>query len=745
MLFIYPIGYGRKGARVMGIFSRWTLFATSALALPTAAFAQGAPTTIQEIIVTAQKREERLVDVPSSVTALKGDALIERGALRFEDYQAYVPGLSTISLAPGYNQIQIRGVSTGINQLSSTVGTYFDDAPTNSSTANGLGNRLTPDPDLLDVARIEVLRGPQGTLYGANALGGVVRYVLEQPSLTQTSGRLQAGVSSVAHGDVGYLTRGAYGAPIIEDKLGVRLSAFYSDDPGYIDNVTSGRDNVNKSTNYGGRLALLWQAAPNVSASWSSLYQRRKNHGLAAETNVTPSMDPTDGEYNQAVATDEFTKTSYQLHSLTLNVDLGFADLISATSFGRQKTDLASDVTPLYGTLLGLPGASLPFSNDVDKFTQEVRLVSPNHGVFEYIVGAYYTKEDVSNRTGATAFLAPGVPAPAPLNPLLAATIDSRYEEIAGFASGTINFSDRFNIQIGGRYSHNEQKFREVLDGALVGPLAGMAFSGKSDENAETFAISPQYRVAPGVNVYGRVASGFRPGGTNLVPPGGAGIVKSTYDSDTLVNYEAGVKADLLDRRLNLALAAFRINWKDIQTTANAGGFNYLVNGGRARSEGVESEAHWSDGGLTLGGNLSYIKATTRDPIAQVGAQAGDDLPYSPRWSGAFTVDYAFPLSADWAASIGGSVRHTGKRQAYYSLTTASNPGDLELGAMTTLDLRAGVTHGRYALNIFVQNVTDERDIVSAQTEAANPFTGQGARATIARPRTVGLTLEAGF
>jgi outer membrane receptor protein involved in Fe transport len=745
MLFIDPNDHARKGEKKMNTVSRWSLLATSALVLPTAALAQQAPPALEEIIVTAQKREERLTDVPSSVTALQGNALTERGALRFEDYQAYVPGLSTISIAPGYSQIQIRGVSTGINQLSATVGTYFDDAPTNSSTANGLGNRLTPDPDLLDVKRIEVLRGPQGTLYGANALGGVIRYVLESPSLTGSTGRLEVGVSSIEHGGVGNITRGAYSAPLIDGKLGVRLSGFYSNDPGYIDNVMTGHDNVNKSINFGGRVAMLWQVAPDFSASWSSLYQRRRNDGLPAETNVTPSMKPTDGEYNQAVATDEFTETTYQLHSLTLNADLDFADLISATSFGRQQTELASDATPLYGTLLGLPGVSLPFANNLDKFTQEIRLVSPTHRLFEYIAGGYFTKENVSNDTGATAFLAPGVPAPAPINPLLAATIESEYKEIAGFANGTLNFSDRFDIQIGGRYSHNHQKFREVLGGALAGPLAGSMFSGTSGENATTFAISPQYWITRELNVYARVASGFRPGGTNLVPPGGGGIVSPTYGSDTLVNYEAGVKATLLDHRLEFTLDAFRIDWKDIQTTASASGFNYLVNGGRARSRGVEGDAHWTQGRLRLGGNFSYIKATTLDPIAQVGAQSGDDLPYSPRWAGALTLDYAFPLKADWAATVGTSVRYTGERQAYYSLATASNPGNLELDAMTTLDLRAGLTHGRYSVNLIVQNVTDERHIVAAETDAANPFTGAGARATIARPRTIGLTLGVDF
>ncbi len=179
--------------------------------------------------------------------------------------------------------------------------------------------------------------------------------------------------------------------------------------------------------------------------------------------------------------------------------------------------------------------------------------------------------------------------------------------------------------------------------------------------------------------------------------PAAAALVNPTYGSDTLVNYEAGAKATLFDHRLEFSLAAFRIDWKDIQTTANASGFNYLVNGGRARSRGMESEAHWTEGRLTLGGNLSYIKATTLDSIAQVGAQSGDDLPYSPRWSGALTLDYAFPLNTDWGASMGASVRYTGERQAYYSLATASNPGNLELDAHEKVRL-AGRHHPRAVL-----------------------------------------------
>src|SRR6185437_12048234 len=187
---------------------------------------------LEEIVVTAQKRTERLLDVPAAVTALKTDDLLSKGALRFEDYQAYVPGLSTTPGAPGFNQITLRGVTTGTNQLSATVATYLDETPTLSSNSIAFGSKLTPDPDLLDVARIEVLRGPQGTLYGANALGGVIRYILVEPELDEFHSRVQTGISSVAHGELGYVARGAVGVPLIAGVLGMRASGFYTRDGG---------------------------------------------------------------------------------------------------------------------------------------------------------------------------------------------------------------------------------------------------------------------------------------------------------------------------------------------------------------------------------------------------------------------------------------------------------------------------------------------------------------------------------
>jgi len=695
-----------------------------------------------EIVVTATKRDERLIDVPASITALNGARLRDSGALRLEDYQAKVPGLSTTPITPGYTQLVVRGITTGSAQLSSTVATYFDETPTNSSTATALGSKLTPDPDLLDIERVEVLRGPQGTLYGANALGGVVRYILAQPDLDKATGTAQVGVSGVSHGETGYLARAAVSVPIVAGQLAVRASGFYTRDPGYIDNVSTGRDDINRSVNQGGRIALEWRPSDAFSASLSSLYQRRQTDGLGAETVNLLTLAPVAGRYTMNDASDLLVRTDYYLHTLTMNLDTGFGTLTSATGFGKQKSVLDSDLSRAFGALLGLPVATTRATNKLNKFTQEIRLASPAGKTVEYIVGGFYTRERAAYAQGATGFLAPGVPAPAPLNPLLAATLDSRYEEVAAFGNVTVNFSNRFNVQFGGRWSHNDQRFGEVISGALYGALAGSTFTGTSSEDAWTFAVSPQFKITPDTVVYARVAKGFRPGGTNLVPPGGAGLVGATYGSDSLLNYEAGIKASLLDRRLGVDLSVYHIDWKDIQTTANLAGFNYLLNGGKARSSGVEASARWNADGLRLEGNLAYNDAHTRDAMAAVGAVAGDRLPYSPRWSGALSADYEFVLTGDLMASFGAGLRYASSRNAYYS---ASVPAQVVLPAYTVFDLRAGLRKGNYALSAYVQNLTNKRGLLLADTANINPLTLAGTNVVIARPRTIGLTLSAGF
>ncbi len=697
-------------------------------------------TGFEEIVVTAQKREQRLIDVPAAVTALAGGSLMEKGALRFEDYQAYVPGLSTVQISPGFNQITLRGVTSGSSQLSATTATYFDETPTISSSSVAFGSKLTPDPDLFDVARIEILRGPQGTLYGANALGGVIRYILAEPDLYEWQGRAQAGVSSVAHGGMGYVARGAVGAPLVEGILGARASGFYTRDGGYIDNVSTGQDNVNRSTNWGGRLAF--QLKPNewLTADLSSLYQRRSNDGVPSETIDVATFEPLNGKYTQALPTEEFLHTRYQLHSLKLSADLDFATLVSATGYGRQKSSIAEDVSYQLGAFTGLPATSNRVGVDLKKFTQELRLVSPSGDFFEYIVGAFYTHEKSFATNDSLGFSALDVLVPPQL---IDSDLESRYEEAAIFANVTLHFTDRFNLQAGGRWSRNWQGVTLIAGGAIFGPLAGTVLDENSAETAWTYAVSPQFKVTPDINLYARLAKGFRPGGANLVQPGSGD--DPTYSSDTLLNYELGMKATALDRRLNFSIAAYNIDWQDIQTTGFSGLFFILLNGGKARIQGVEAEASWSVDGLTIGGNISYTDAKTRDPIPAVGAQVGDALPYVPEWSGAVTADYEFPVAAEMMATVGGGLRYTGSRHAYYSLPTASNPANIELDGNVLLDLRAGLRHGPYELSIFAQNITDKRAVTSVRTETANPFTGAGVRSTTARPRTIGLTLDVNF
>ncbi|TAM32732.1 MAG: TonB-dependent receptor, partial [Rhodanobacter sp.] len=204
-------------------------------------------------MVTANKRSELLQNVPMAVSAVSGDDLRREGANSFADYATQIPGLNLISTAAGQTQLVLRGITSGSGQANASVSTYIDDAPYGSSTVYAIGGLLTPDIDPADIERIEVLRGPQGTLYGANSLGGLVKFVTTPPDATRAYGRVTVGYDSVSGGGSGLTERAMFNVPLIEDKLALRVNAYHRDDPGYIDNVATGKSEVNEDTVSGGR------------------------------------------------------------------------------------------------------------------------------------------------------------------------------------------------------------------------------------------------------------------------------------------------------------------------------------------------------------------------------------------------------------------------------------------------------------------------------------------------------------
>ena len=351
-----------KPAGIAAFFaSLATAFSASA---QEAADSNNGQTTLSEVIVSAQKREERQQDVPIPMTVLNPEDLVRNGQSRLTDYFATVPGLSLNSgaFAAGTQYLTIRGLSTGANQ-NSTVATVIDDVPTGSGSVLAFGNFTSPDIDPSDLARIEVLKGPQGTLYGADSLGGLIKYVTVDPSTAALTGRVEVSGVDVPEGGIGYGVRAAVNIPV-SDTLAIRASGFSRRDPGYVDNLTSGQTNVNSVDVYGGRLAALWRPSDDFSLKVSAILQQTDGNGTPyfdGQLSPNGTLQPTLGYLKQTGEpfANPYT-TQEQLYSATLRAKVAGLDLVSVTGYSVNKLDDWSDLGSAFD--VGSPGTELEFA-----------------------------------------------------------------------------------------------------------------------------------------------------------------------------------------------------------------------------------------------------------------------------------------------------------------------------------------------------------------------------------------------
>ncbi|QXQ08039.1 TonB-dependent receptor [Sphingosinicellaceae bacterium] len=721
--------------------------------LCTAAHAETQPSAVidDDIVVSANKRSERLIDVPAPVTALGADQLARTQAVRLEDFAAQVPGLNLIVNRPGETQIVLRGITTG-SPISSTVAVYIDDTPYGSSTTQARGGSLSPDLDPSDIERIEVLRGPQGSLYGASALGGLVKYVSKSPDLKDAAGRIEVGGNTVSKGGEGYSARGMINLPIISDKLALRVSGYDRRDAGFIDDTQLGVKDINKTDVYGGRAALLWRPSDQLSIDLTATLQNLKGDGSSEEDIVIAgkAISARTGELEHARFTFEPRKAKYRLYGGTIDYDLGGAKLVSVTSYSTLVQHAVADQTyqsgALLGVLLGAPGVGFSVGDDIDlsKVTQEVRLQSDTSGPLEWRIGGFYTHERVNRHQPSRAFFYASqatIPLPAPV---YFADLYSKYAEYAGFGDLTYHLTESLSLSAGLRYSTNDQQYHQTTGGLAVGPTASLA--SKSSDDSVTYQVSAKYKLDSDNMIYARVASGYRPGGPNAVTPAliAAGV-PAEFGPDKLTNYDIGYKASLLDRTLTLDLSAFYIDWKDIQILTNFGGFTSAGNGGTARSYGFEASAAWKPvTGLNLSGNVAYTDATLTQAVPSVSGVDGDRLPSVPRWAGGLSADYDFPLSDTIGAYVGGGFHAIGARRSGFATGSPAIFSRPVMPGYTTVDLRAGVVLGGYSLSVYARNVGDKRGlnfITSLNNNAYSaPYT-----ASVIQPRTIGVSFVANF
>ncbi|MFL6591695.1 MAG: TonB-dependent receptor [Luteimonas sp.] len=733
--------------------------------------------TLDAITVTANKRKENIREVATSVSVVSDAQLENMNSTQLSDYSSYVPGLQLQSSGtPGQTQVSMRGIAA--LSPGSTVGTYVDETPIGSNNLYQQATLYTLDLLPYDVDRVEVLRGPQGTLYGAGAMGGLIKYSMKKPDPGATEFRVGAGLSDgEGAGSLGWNYRLGMNVPLVDDSVALRASYASNDIAGYVDNLVDGRKDINDGKQTSGRVSLLWHSDA-ASVQFSAMQQKIDSDNNAAIALDPVTFKPVAGLSNY-IYVDEPFKKDLDYYSLAVNWDAGFADFVSATSYSKSNILFNQDVTVLYGGLLaglGLPGSSyLRQTLDMNQFTQEFRLQSKTGERFEWLLGAFYDHEDGENHQFVPLNQLDGSPLPPPFDSIFGVlgqiSIPSTYKETAVFGDASYHFTDRFKIGAGVRFSRNEQSFVQDASGPL---LINGVFPNASSENVFTWSITPQFQVTPDTMVYAKAATGYQPGGPNVVAPG----LPPTVDSSTLTSYEFGLKTGTHDNRVLFDLVAYQIDWRDIQVASQVNGVSGLVNGGQATSRGVEGSLQWRPtDGLRLGLNGSYNDANidedfptitvfqTIPGLGDIRADVntglkGDRMPYVPDLTWSLTADYYLPLNNGWGANFGGGWRWVDSRTnstTNRTVISLVNPpvGEIQrtvveplvLDSYWALDLYAALSNEHWSLRTYLKNATDERGY-SSMTDMTDQVGGAGThhiRAVPIQPRTFGVEVDYKF
>ncbi len=700
-------------------------------------------TNLEEIIVTAQKRSERLQDVPVPVTTLKAQELVASNQIRMQDYFTRVPGLTvTPDDENGAPIVTIRGITTG-GYTNPTVGIVVDDVPFGSSTSTAVGN-IAPDIDPFDLADIEVLRGPQGTLYGAGSMGGLIKYTTVDPSFDGISGRVQAGTETIYNAaQLGYNVRGAVNLPL-NDTFAIRASAFTREDPGYIDNAVHNINGINKSQSDGAHLLALWKPSDTFSIKLSALYQDDKRFGsndvFAALGDLKQDFLLNTGRYSKRV----------QAYNATIRAKVGGVDFVSISGYSKNNYQNTLDfssafsfyVPPVFG-VSGVPSFAHVTTN---KASQEFRFSGSFGGSVDWLAGAFYTYEDSPAHTDV---FAENPQTGLIVGKAITFNFPTTFQEYAAFGDLTYHVTRHFDIQLGFRESQNTQSYNETDTGQIV-----LAYDGspspfvypeqKSKDRAFTYLVTPQYKLSSDLMLYARLASGYRPGGPN--PGAQLYGFPSEFGADKTQDYEIGVKGNVLHHSLTFDASAYYIPWKDIQVLAidPVTFIGFYANGTRAKSEGVELSLQAQPiQNLLLSAWIAWNKSVLTEPFSPttylVGA-AGDRLPYGSRFSGNISLDQGFSLGSQLRASIGGTVSYVGEREGEFATLFSANADRQVLPSYSQLDVRAGLTYQSWDLRLSVNNVADKRGLLRGGLNSIYPYAFN-----YTQPRTVGLSIAKSF
>ncbi|WP_421729564.1 TonB-dependent receptor domain-containing protein [Brevundimonas sp.] len=728
------------------------------------------PTVLDEVVVTALKQPSLLQSTPASITVLQGKSLGVGGAGSFNDILRQTPGMQMIQNGTTLQRIVLRGVQ-GFGEA--TTGVYYDETPVTGPAGSAADPGASqPAIALFDIDRVEILRGPQGTLYGSGSMGGTLRVLLNKPDPTRVQGLIESELSAIEGGDASRSIRGMVNLPL-HHRVAVRLAAYDETKGGFIDNIRFGRSNINGSSVRGGRVAATFEATPDLRLAVTAIRQTTDYDD--AISYWTPSL----GAYQTDASIIGEHSEDLALYNVTATWDLPFAtltatasrytwDRVTASDYTRT---LASGVTDATGcqsylsltqacdpgqmqafqayALSRLPGAWRQISH-LTSSSEELRLSSHTAATYRWTVGAYYERrhDDFGSfvyradpRTGQVLAI--------PGDETGYRVIDNAIRQRAAFAEASWLPVPALTLTAGWRrYDYDTSVGgRVVVPNFLTGSSATDYRHSSTDARGDVGKVSASYRLGSATLIYAAAAEGFRPGGVNNVPGAGEAL-PAVYLPDSLISYEAGVKSGWFGHRLTAAAAAFRIDWTDMQISATSanGAWRYLTNAGAARIRGGELELRAQPlQGLTMTAAVSILDARlVRDqssalahPTAATG-MAGDRIPFTPRYTLAASASYLWPLRPGLQGEARLNWFRTGASASEFRPTYET----YEIQpAYDQLDARLALMSGRMTIAASVQNALN----AVSPVRIISGVNGSRDQTTSLPPRTIAVSLSRSF
>jgi iron complex outermembrane recepter protein len=672
----------------------------------------GNATILEEIIVTARKRSETLQDVPFSINAVSDEQIRNSGAANIEDVSRNIVGLSIQNLGPGQSQVAIRGISAGQvvrdqPGVKEQVGVYLDESVISLSL-------FTPDLDLYDLERVEVLRGPQGTLYGSGSLSGTIRYITKRPD-DKLASSTEIGAEIVKGGnDPGYSVKSMVNVPLSE-TLSLRAVGYGTRYAGFIDAVQpdgSVDKDVNDGFRTGVRLSMGWQPTDTVRLTPRIIYQRIEADGFNREdffnilaNELTPASDANRRfifkNNQQFTQLQEKFEDDFFLADLTVEVDMGATTLTAISSYTDRDILVLRDASQLTGSITGQPGVlaptglsaavyglDAPLSDEtgIEVFTQEARLASNGEGPFQWVLGGFYShiKRNYGQTLNVDGFEAlTMIPTAVRLNgkdELFFSRIPYDFKQVAIFGEGSYDLTERLNATLGLRYFDFKEKRTLNFDGIFADQAIGV--QGKTDSDGVSPRAILSFKATEDLTLNAQVSKGFRLGGINdpLNLPLCSAADRTTFGgrdafgNERVWNYEAGAKLGFAGGRGSLNLAGYYADISNLQVTLDAGTCSSrIVFNADARTIGSEAELSYQltrSFGLSIG--ASYNDSEFTKTVNSIGANGtatvvggikdGNRLPTVPKFQLTASASWEDEVAHDLVGFGIATFQHVGSR-----------------------------------------------------------------------------------